>query len=209
MRFLRELVRAVSPSRSREFAVSVKLNSADFQRGGFDDRDALEVLKALDAEGVDLYELSGGSYERAVMWEDRPPTQGSTLDREAFFLAFADDARKVTRTPLMVTGGFRTAQGMALAVRSGSVDLVGLARPLALEPDLPAKILTGRADRAARPSLKTGLRQLDALLEGGYHQHQLQRMGQGKDPEVHPGILGALSAAARSTLFSPRPGLAR
>ncbi|MGQ4388859.1 hypothetical protein [Streptomyces sp. SAS_270] len=44
------------------FAVSVKLNSADFQRGGFTEDEAREVVAALAREGVVLIEVSGGSF---------------------------------------------------------------------------------------------------------------------------------------------------
>src|SRR5471032_797049 len=43
------------------FAVAVKLNSADFQRGGFSTDDAKNVISLLNPLGVDLIELSGGS----------------------------------------------------------------------------------------------------------------------------------------------------
>ena len=59
--------------------MAVKLNSADFQRGGFSADDAREVVRMLDGLGIDLVELSGGSYEApAVQGEAR---DGRTLAR--------------------------------------------------------------------------------------------------------------------------------
>ena len=51
--------------------------------------------------------------------------------------------RHVKRAKLMVTGGFRTAQGMADAIVNDGVDLIGLGRPLCLYPDAPASLLNG------------------------------------------------------------------
>ena len=47
----------------RAFPISVKLNSADFQKGGFGTEESEQVARMLEAAGVDLLEISGGSYE--------------------------------------------------------------------------------------------------------------------------------------------------
>jgi hypothetical protein len=64
--------------------------------------------------------------------------------------------RAAVKTPLMVTGGFRTAAGMADALASGACDLVGLARPLCVDPDGPARLLF--AADAVLPEPETTLR---------------------------------------------------
>jgi 2,4-dienoyl-CoA reductase-like NADH-dependent reductase (Old Yellow Enzyme family) len=65
-RLLLEIVQGVRATVSPTFAVAVKLNSADFQRGGFSPEDA-RVVEMLAPLGVDLVELSGGSYEAPAM----------------------------------------------------------------------------------------------------------------------------------------------
>ena len=62
-RLLVEVVKAVRAVVTPQFCVGVKLNSADFQRGGFDTADARQVVEILNTLPVDLVELSGGSYE--------------------------------------------------------------------------------------------------------------------------------------------------
>lgn len=65
-----------------------------------------------------------------------------TKAREAFFLEFAKAIRdKLPNVPLMVTGGFRTRQGMEAAVAEGACDLVGIARPATVNPSLPKNII--------------------------------------------------------------------
>jgi len=66
-RFLLEAVRRVRESVGADFPVSVKLNSNDFQKGGYTVDDAVEVARALEGEGLDLLELSGGTYENPAM----------------------------------------------------------------------------------------------------------------------------------------------
>lgn len=60
-RFPLEVVRAVRAAVSSDFSVGLKLNSADFQRGGFDEDESMAFVEALSDTGVDLLEISGGT----------------------------------------------------------------------------------------------------------------------------------------------------
>lgn len=152
-RLLLESVRAVRRAVGGDFVVGVKLNSADFQRGGFSHEDALQVARWLDDEKLDFLEISGGTYERPTMMagdavgieEDRiVHLRASAIAREAYFLEYARDIRAATTLPLMVTGGFRSVEGMNAALASRDTDLIGLARPLCVDTDAPARLLDGR-----------------------------------------------------------------
>ena len=200
-RFLVEIIRAVR-SRTREgFTVAVKLNSADFQRGGFTHQDSLEVIGKLEEEGIDLLEISGGNYESMSMFgEDGAndaPKRESTRRREAYFLDYAESARRQTSLPLMLTGGLRQREVMESALggvsSKSSVDIAGLARPLAVEPDLPARLLSGEADGAADiapPPFKS--RSLEGLTQGAWYGEQMRRMARGEDPDPGLGAVGPM-----------------
>ncbi len=132
------------------FPVSVKLNSADFQRGGFEFEDSLQVAKWLEEVGVDLIEISGGSYEQPRMMGmeglEAPEPQHvaqSTLQREAYFVDFAKAMRAEIKIPLMLTGGFRTRSAMEQALKQDAADLIGLGRPLCYFPEGPRRLLGG------------------------------------------------------------------
>jgi 2,4-dienoyl-CoA reductase-like NADH-dependent reductase (Old Yellow Enzyme family) len=183
MRFVLEVVRAVREAVGPEFPIGVKLNSADFQRGGFDEDASMAVVAALEAEGIDLLEISGGTYEAAAMVGNLSTQRQSTREREAYFLAYAERVRERVRLPLMLTGGFRTLSGMAEAVSTGAVDVVGLGRPLALEPDLPARLLAGTATRSDVAPRRVGIPMLDGLNEILWYTHQLHRMADGRSPD--------------------------
>ncbi len=206
-RFLLEVTRAIRGAVAPGFAVAVKLNSADFQRGGFGDDDALEVIEALGDERVDLLEVSGGTYERAVMFGESAPE--STRRREAFFLDFAERARSVARMPLMLTGGFRTRSAMDAALASGAVDVIGMARPLAVEPELPAALLGGTSLGAHTPRLATGWKTLDSIVTGAWYQAQIRRMGRGLDPSASLSRGGALASYVGELLRHGSSGLRR
>ena len=147
MRFVVEVYKAIRAATGEQFSVGIKLNSADFQRGGFTEEESLGVIETLADLGIDLVEISGGNYENPAMAKGAKGANGakaSTVAREAYFLEFAEKVRMRVDVPLMVTGGFRTESGMAVAVASRATDLVGLARPMAVEPDFPKRIMAGQ-----------------------------------------------------------------
>lgn len=168
-RFLMETVRAVRDAVGPAFGISVKLNSADFQRGGFAFEESLAVARWLEEAGVDLLEVSGGSYEQPAMMDmegldpfERPDVPASTAAREAYFVDFAKAMKaSLTKMPLMVTGGFRSRAAMQHALKTGAADLIGIGRPLCSAPDACCDLL---ADRADLPRFETSLRLLPPAL---------------------------------------------
>ena len=199
MRFVVEVYKAIREATGEHFSVGIKLNSADFQRGGFTEEESLGVIETLADLSIDLVEISGGNYENPAMAKG---AKASTVAREAYFLEFAEKVRKRVDVPLMVTGGFRTESGMAEAVASGATDLVGLARPLAVEPDFPKGIMAGKAFTSSVKPIRTGIRMIDdmALMEVSWYTRQLGRMGKGKAPKKHDrGVLSLMEVLAVMT----------
>jgi len=152
-RFLRAIVAATRARTGRDFAIGVKLNSSDFQKGGFGPDDARQVVAWLEEDGVDLIELSGGTYEQPRMLEleglepvEEIRLRASTRQREEFFLGFASELKGVVGVPLMVTGGFRTARGMAAAVRDDGIAAIGIGRPLCGDPLCTQRLLRDGTD---------------------------------------------------------------
>lgn len=198
-RFVLAVYEAIRRRVGPDFPVAIKLNSADFQRGGFSENDALETVTALAEAGVDLIEISGGTYEAPAMsggLEDA--RKASTREREAYFLDFAGKARDAAPgVPLMVTGGFRTVGGMNAALASGALDIVGLARLLAIDPDAPRALLAGRdAKRQVHP-IRTGIAKVDKMgvMEIFWYTAQLKRIARGADPKPNEGGLKAFLKA--------------
>lgn len=180
-RFLLEVVRSARKAMGKKAILSVKLNSADFQKGGFSQEESMAVVQELEKEQIDLLEISGGTYEASAMIGDGQ--KESTKKREAYFLEYAEKVRKQVKIPLMLTGGFRTAEAMKSALADGTVDLIGLARPLAVEPDLPARILASNADAQPAARHGVGIKMFDGFVELMWYAQQLHRMGAGKDPD--------------------------
>jgi 2,4-dienoyl-CoA reductase-like NADH-dependent reductase (Old Yellow Enzyme family) len=180
MRFLREIYRAIRVAVGDDYPVAVKLNSADFQKGGFDEADSMQVLRALQEDGIDLIEISGGNYENPSM--TGAGAKPSTVKREAYFLEYAEKAQQILQVPLVVTGGFRSATAMNQALACGATDMIGLARPLAVDPALSNKLLADSSYAIHLHKLSTGFPKLDfmAMLDITWYEHQLARIGRGK-----------------------------
>ena len=152
-RVLLESVASVRAAVGSDFPVSVKLNSADFQRGGFDFTESLQVAKWLEAASVDLIEISGGTYEQPKLLnlEGIEPVESqsvaeSTRAREAYFVDFAQAMRKEINMPLMVTGGLRRLDAMEDALTTGSADLVGIGRPMCVDTAAAKQLLAGESE---------------------------------------------------------------
>jgi len=205
MRFVLEIVRRIRAQVSPGFAVAIKLNSADFQRGGFTEEQSHTVVAALAKEGLDLIEISGGNYESPAMTGS---AAASTRAREAYFLEYARTVRGlVGDIPLAVTGGFRSRDAMEDAVASGECDVVGMGRPTATTPDAADVILTGRAEAVVAHQLRYGMRRvlgriadlkaLDGVLDLSWHADQLHRLGAGLEPDLERGRLATTVSLLR------------
>lgn len=184
-RLLVEIVKAVRAVVAPAYAVAVKLNSADFQRGGFSAEDARQVVTLLNELGVDLVELSGGSYEAPAMQGDA--RDGRTLAREAYFVEFARDIQTVAKMPVMVTGGVRRRPIAEMVVQSG-VDMVGIGTALAIDPNLPRDWLQGKDSAPELPAITWKNKAMASLANMAVVKFQLRKLSQNRtpDPKVSP-----------------------
>lgn len=222
-RLLLEVVRAVRLKVGLDFPVAVKLNSADFQQGGFSLEECCQVVAWLNEEKIDLLEISGGTYEQPVMAGFNSaqnaagmPKGESTRRREAYFLEYAKAVREVAQMPLMVTGGFRTRAAMSEVMENGELDLIGLARPFCVEPNLGHKLLNGELDACPtfEEQLQFGLGWLGdnsplQVLKAfnkvsilPWFSIQILRLGDGLNPDLQMNVLQALLLYQQNELLS-------
>lgn len=212
-RFLLDIVRAVRRRVGPDFPVGVKLNASDFRRGGYRFQDCLRLAPWLERAGVDLIELSGGSYEQPQLMgvvgdaATYAPEQPEDAARsEAFFMPYAQQLGAAVRIPIAVTGGLRQRAHMEQAVLRGGVDMVGLARPMCADPDLARKLLDGtlgvvpRAEREmvlgrGRLGPHSGsalIRSLNMTGQMGWYYTQIVNLAEGRPVEPPHGALKGL-----------------
>lgn len=178
-RLLRTIVKECRQALGASFPISVKLNSADFQRGGFEEEESLEVIQMLESEGIDLLEISGGTYEKLAFFLMNEKKE-STRKREAYFLDFADKVRQQSALPLMITGGVRTYDFCEEVLRNEEVDVIGMARPFITNYEDIPDFLTGKKDRLDNLVIRTGIKSIEDSAEGGFYARQIFRMAKGK-----------------------------
>lgn len=218
MRFLLEVVHAIRDAVRPGFALGVKLNSADFQRGGFTEDDSRAVIDAISDEDIDLIEISGGSYESPAMMGRAQ--SDSTRAREAYFLDYAATVRALAgNIPIAVTGGFRSRDTMALAVTDGLCDVVGIGRPAAVIPDAAGAVLRGRTAVLPAGSLRLPVparvaaartaRTVEGALDLQWHTDQLHRMGNGEEPDPDRPLRRTLVSTLRRNGFDALRGRRR
>ncbi|MEO9652160.1 MAG: NADH:flavin oxidoreductase/NADH oxidase family protein [Roseobacter sp.] len=148
MRLLLEVVSAVRKAVGPTYPVGIKLNATDQLEGGFAEDESVKVISAIDKTAIDLIDISGGTYF---------PGAASSSDRAGsgpYFLDFAARARAKTDIPLMVTGGFKTLAQAQSAIAEGNADIVGLARALVVDPELPSFWLSGQREEPQFPRFK-------------------------------------------------------
>ena len=193
-RFVKEVYREIRSQVGPEYPIGIKINSADFQRGGFTESESMEVVKFLSREGMDLIEISGGNYEKPAMVKGS--RKQSTFEREAYFLDYIEKARKITDKPLLLTGGFRSVKVMEDALEEGKLDVIGLGRPFCLYPNLAQDIFDEKETCFEAPVPTIGIKLLDKIggVELPWYELQIQRLGKGKNPKPNlPGIWALLN----------------
>lgn len=180
MRFVVEVYKAIRSKTGDDFPVGIKLNSADYMKGGFTPEESMQVIQKLGEIGIDLIEISGGTYESPSMVGHK--VKASTQAREAYFLEYAEQTRKLVDTKLVVTGGFRSTAAMNEALASGATDMIGLARPLAIYPDLPNQAMANDDFKAIVPTPTSGIQAVDkmAMLSITWFETQIARIAKGK-----------------------------
>ena len=209
-----EIIKSIRQEVGEDFPISVKMNSADFQKGGFSPEDSIQVAKIVESAGVDNIEISGGTYEQPRLLgldnvsinPDRSETRKeSTIAREAYFLEYADKIKKKIQIPLMVTGGFRTKQGMEDAIKSGACEIVGVGRPLCANPYAIKEMFEGKTDHLPiyEKTLSLGpwilspsspfrlIQALNAFGAQAWFYQQIKRMGDNKLPDLSLGLFSA------------------
>jgi len=182
-RFVEEIYKRVRERTGDGFNVAIKINSSDFQKGGFTEEDSIEVAKRLDRLGIDLIEISGGSWENPVNRKGKQEVKKeSTIKREAYFLEYAEKVRSQISTPLVVTGGFRSSAGMNQALASGAIDMAGVARPFAVDPKFATHVLQDPDHVSPVAPIRSGLKKIDAMaiMEISWYTMQIERISQGK-----------------------------
>ena len=197
-RLLLNVIAAVRDAVGVDFPIALKLNSSDFQKGGFTLDDCIQVVKWLNQTSLDLLEISGGTYEQLEFFkQDDEAVRESTKKREAYFLEYAKTIQAIAKMPLMVTGGFRSKSGMNEALSEGDCDAIGIARPFCIDPNFPNHFFNNEMDTLPTyehnlvlgngfwgpNSSSKSLQALNNQSQAGWYYHQIEQLADGNNTD--------------------------
>ncbi len=127
----------------KDFPILIKMNVSDFLQGGIDLTESKKIVERLSNLGIAAVETSGGMFETRKYNKNLTAsrTKIRSKDKEAYFLPYAREIKKVVNIPLILVGGIRSLDVIEEILAEGSADFISMSRPLIREPDLPNKWL--------------------------------------------------------------------
>ena len=114
--------------------VSLKINSSDFNFGGNEEDECVEICKIMAKEGIDSIEISGNGTSRSRI---------KAHVNEAYFLDTAKKVAEAVNVPIALVGGLRSRKTMQKILDTTKIEILSLSRPLICQPDFPKKMEQG------------------------------------------------------------------
>ena len=114
--------------------VSLKINSSDFNFGGNEEDECVEICKIMAKEGIDSIEISGNGTSRSRI---------KAHVNEAYFLDTAKKVAEAVNVPISLVGGLRSRKTMQKIMDTTKIEILSLSRPLICQPDFPKKMEQG------------------------------------------------------------------
>ena len=133
IRILIEILKGIK-SKNLGLHVSLKINSSDFEMGGIDEEECLEICKKMANEGIDSIEISGNGTSRSRI---KPHVN------EAYFRKCAEKVAENVKVPVALVGGIRSKKTMEDILEKTKIEIISLSRPLVNDPDFPKKMESG------------------------------------------------------------------
>ena len=139
MRFLHDVIEAMRSVSPPGFALGVRLSGEEDIPGGMGIEDCVRIAEDLAALGVvDYFSITHGTRGTYVKDSTGP---------DAVAVPSASRVRAATGVPTLVGQRIRDVGTAEHAIKAGHADLVGMARALLADPDLPVKSQTGRLEQ--------------------------------------------------------------
>jgi dimethylamine/trimethylamine dehydrogenase len=138
VRLARELIEDTRAAVGDRCAVAVRFSAEGHGEQHLSGGEARDVIGML-AELPDLWDLVVADYYNEEMATSRFIKEGSLEDKVAY-------VKRLTSKPVVSVGRFTSPDTMVRQVKSGTLDLIGAARPSIADPFLPTKIREGRLE---------------------------------------------------------------
>lgn len=166
MRLPLQVLKKVREMVGNDFAVGVRFLGEECIKGGYTTEESQIIALKFAQAGIDYISLSaGGKFEDAVHKEGEVlyPYTGYSGDRcmppmeypDGYNLHMPEAARRMLRrhgydTPVIATGKIPSPEFAEEVLQNDRADLIGMARALLADPDLPKKARTGNQDKIVK-----------------------------------------------------------
>ncbi len=145
-RLLLRVIRHIKERAGADFPITLRISGNEDAFDGRELNDTQLIAPLLEQAGIDAFQVSGGvSHDKIVA----QIVCGSQY-RDGYNTAVAAAVRKVVNVPVMVVGRIHDPALAEKIIADGDADMVAMARPLLADPELPAKVLSGRTNEIRR-----------------------------------------------------------
>ena len=139
MRFGLEVAREVRREVGPDFPIIFRVAGNEFMEGGLANQEAQIFSRELEKAGVDMINVTGGWHETRI------PQITMGLPRGGF-VYLAQGIKQTVSIPVMACNRINDPCLADQILRDGQADLIGFARGLIADPELPHKAWQGRYD---------------------------------------------------------------
>ncbi len=139
MRFGLEVAMRIREAVGSQVALMFRLSGNEFMEGGLGMEEMQAFGQALEKAGVDALNVTGGWHETRVPQITMGVPRGG-------FVYLAQGMKEAVSIPVVACNRINDPRLADQILRDGSADLIGLARGLIADPQLPDKARSGRLD---------------------------------------------------------------
>ncbi|HAR98586.1 MAG TPA: NADH:flavin oxidoreductase [Syntrophus sp. (in: bacteria)] len=143
MRFGLEVIRAVRAAVGPDFPIGIRVAGNDFMEGGHTNAESALFCREAERAGIDAINVTGG-------WHESTTPQLTSHVPPAAYVYLARGIKEQVGVPVFASNRLGDPVVAEQVLRSGAADMVGWARPLLADPDLPRKVRDGQAALAIR-----------------------------------------------------------
>lgn len=177
MRLMTEIIVRVREVIGKDFPLGIRFDGEECIKNGYTLNDSRQMALRMAQLGADWISISaGGKFEDAIHKPGDPlyPYTGYSGDRCMPGAAYPDMANAYLAegiksyinergffSPVIATGKIRTPEQAEQILQNRGADLVGMARALLADPDLPKKARNGRGDQIVRCTYGNVCKNLD------------------------------------------------
>jgi len=137
MQFLLEIVDSAKKKAGGDCPFICRLSADEFMEGGNTIEDTKQVVRTLEKAGIAAIDVEAGWHESPI-----PLIQQSV--RPGAFVYLAEEVKRVVSIPVIATVRMNNPVLANESIAKGRADLVGMARALIADPELPQKSKEGR-----------------------------------------------------------------